>query len=50
MAKYEVVAYPEDGLPRKSVTIEAKNKEEAWAKAWRLFPEYHEIGVWEVAE
>jgi hypothetical protein len=47
MAKYDVVAYPEDGLPRKSATIEAKNKEEAWDKAWRLFPEYHEIGVWE---
>ena len=48
MAKYHVIAYAdEDGYPRKEAVIEAKNKEEAWDKAWRLFPEYHEIGVYE---
>lgn len=47
MAKYIAVAFPESGLPKKSAVVEAKNKEEALAQAWRLFPEYHEIGVWE---
>lgn len=48
MAKYTVIAYPdEDGYPRKTAVIEAANKEEAWAKAFKLFPEYHEVGVWE---
>lgn len=45
--KYTVVAYAEDGLSRKEVTITARDKEEAWSKAWRMFPEYHEVGVWE---
>ena len=45
--KFTVVAYAENGLPRKEVTIAARNKDEAWAKAWRMFPEYHEVGVFE---
>ena len=45
--KYTVIAYTEGGLPRKETTITARNKDEAWAKAWRLFPEYHEVGVLE---
>ena len=48
MAKYHVVAYPdEDGYLRKEAVIEARNKDEAQDKAWRLFPEYHEVGVFE---
>ena len=45
--KYTVIAYAESGLPRKEATITAHNKDEAWARAWRMFPEYHEVGVWE---
>jgi hypothetical protein len=51
--KYCVIAYPEcdEGyLPRKETTVEARDKTEAWYKASRLFPEYHEIGIYEVKE
>lgn len=50
MPKFVIVAYPEcdEGyLPRKETTIEARDKTEAWYKASRLFPEYHEIGIYE---
>lgn len=45
--RYTVVAYAEEGLPRKEQDITARTKDEAWSKAWRLFPEYHEVGVYE---
>lgn len=45
--KYTVVAYAEGSLPRKEVAITARNKDEAWDKAWRMFAEYHEVGVFE---
>ena len=45
--RYTVIAYAEGGLPHKAATITANNHEEAWDKAWRMFPEYHEMGVWE---
>ena len=47
--KFTVVAYAdaEYGLPRKEAIITARNKDEAWAKAWRMFAEYHEVGVFE---
>ena len=49
MAKYCVIAYAdEDDYPRKEAVIEARNKEEAQSRAWRMFPEYHEVGVFEV--
>ena len=49
MKKYEVVAYPdEDGNKRQETVIEAENHTQAKIKAWRMFPEYHEIGVYEV--
>ena len=49
MKKYSVVAHPdEDGYPRKEAVIEAENHTQAQAKAWRLFPEYHEVGVYEL--
>ena len=48
MKQYHVIAYAdEDGYPRKEATIEARNKDEAQNKAWRMFPEYHEVGVFE---
>lgn len=48
LAKYHVVAYAdEDGYPRREATIEARNKDEAQSKAWRMFPEYHQVGVFE---
>jgi hypothetical protein len=48
--KFTVIAYAEcdEGyLPRREVTITARNRDEAWSKAWRMFPEYHEVGVFE---
>jgi hypothetical protein len=48
--KYTVIAYAdEDGYPRQSTTIEAANQEDAQSRAWKLFPEYHEVGVFEEA-
>ena len=48
MKKYTVIAYPdEDGYPRRCATIEAENHEQAKIKAWRMFPEYHQVGVFE---
>lgn len=49
MKKYSVTAYPdEDGNKRQDAIIEANNQDEAYRKAWRMFPEHHEVGVWEV--
>lgn len=51
MKKYVIVAYPESDegyLPRQEKTIYAKDHDEAQAKAWREFPEYHQVGAFEV--
>lgn len=52
--KWLIVAYPErDGscsLPRKEKIVYAKNRGEAEAIAWREFPEYNEIGVYEAED
>ena len=49
--KYNVIAYPdEDGYPRQETTIIAANREQAQDKAWRMFPEYHEVAVFEESE
>jgi hypothetical protein len=50
MAKWTIVAYPDEetGGSRKSKTIEAKDWNEAIDKAYREFPEYHEVGAYEV--
>ena len=45
--RYTVIAYAEERLPRKEVEITAKTKDQAWSKAWKMFPEYHEVGVYE---
>jgi hypothetical protein len=53
MPKFVIVAYPEcdEGyLPRKEKTITARDHAEAERIAWREFPEYHEVGAFEVKE
>ena len=54
MKKWKIVAYPEvDGnyyLPRQEKEIFAKDRDEAISKAWREFPEYHEVNAFEVVE
>ena len=54
MKKWTIVAYAEcEGnysLPRKEVEVSANTHEEAMNKAWRLFPEYHQLGAYEVTE
>ena len=49
MNEFIVVAYPdpEYGLPKQEKTIIAATLESAKEWAYQLFPEYHEIGVYE---
>lgn len=49
--KWTIVAYPEfdeGGLPRKEQVIYAEDHDEAMKIAWRTFPEYHEVGAYEM--
>ena len=49
--KWTIVAYPErdEGyLPRKEEIVYAENHDEAMRIAWRVFPEYHEVGAYEM--
>lgn len=49
MKKYNIVAYAdEDGNKRQEAFIEAEDYTQAQEKAWRLYPEYHEVGVFEM--
>ena len=54
MKKFVIIAYAEvDGnyyLPRKRAEIYAANHAEAERRAWDMFPEYHEIGAFEVED
>ncbi len=54
MKKWIIVAYTVvDGnhhLPRQEAEIYAETHAEAESKAWRMFPEYHEVGAYEVTE
>jgi hypothetical protein len=52
MKKYEIKAYGEyeKGLKSQTKIIEAKDGAEAWDIAWKTFPEYHELGVFEQKE
>lgn len=51
MPRYEIVAYPdEEGNKRQETIIRADNYEKALDKAWRTFPEHHEVGVYEIEE
>ena len=48
MSKWAIIAYPEDGMPKQTKIIEAKNRNEAMQIAWAEFPEYHEVGAYEI--
>lgn len=54
MKKWNIIAYAECEqnycLPRREKTVYAKDHYEAQKLAWREFPEYHEVGVFEVEE
>lgn len=51
MKKYNVIAYAdEEGNKRKEAVVEAENYTQAQIKAWNMFPEWHEIGVFEMEE
>ena len=49
MGRYLVRAYADEeyGLKEQKVIIKAENYAKAKEKAWDMFAEYHEIGVWE---
>ena len=49
MKKYKVIAYPgEEGSKRQEAVIEAEDDAQAKIKAWKMFPEWHEVGVYEM--
>ena len=51
MKKWTIVAYPEfdeGNLPRKEAIVYAETHGAAIRKGFRLFPEYHEIGAYEI--
>lgn len=52
MKKYLIKAYGdyERRLKQKTKIITAEDEEEAWIKAWKTFPEYKELGVFEQKE
>ena len=50
MKKWCIVAYPEEGLPRREATVVAATHELAAWQGFNIFPEYHEIGAYEVEE
>ena len=49
---WRIVAFPdpEEGLQKKEIIVQAFGRYEAMDKGWRTFPEYHEIGVYEIKE
>lgn len=53
MAKWKITAYPDEedySAGKKTKVINAKNYDEAIDRAWREFPEYHEVNAFEVKE
>ena len=50
MKKWLIVAYAEEGLPRREATVDAGTHELAVWQGFNIFPEYHEIGAYEVEE
>ena len=53
MKKWQIVAYAEHDegyLPRKEAVVYARDSEEALYKGFRMFPEYHEVGAFEIKE
>ena len=47
LKRYTIIAYAEEGLPRQEKTVMAKDHDSAMAHAWRMFPQYHEVGAYE---
>lgn len=53
MAKWKIVAYPDEenrSAGKKEIVIEANGRYEAMDIGYKLFPEYHELGAYEVKE
>lgn len=52
MRAFKIVAYSDSecGLKERRVCIKAENYEQAKRIAWTMFPEYHQIGVFEQDE
>ena len=53
MKKWQIVAYPEcdeGNLSKKGAVVDARDSEEALYKGFRMFPEYHEVSVFEIKE
>lgn len=52
MKKYKIKAYGdyERRLKQQERIITAEDEEQAWITAWKTFPEYKELGVWELKE
>jgi hypothetical protein len=50
MPKFKIVAYGDAdyGMMKREKEVIAISREDAMAIGWREFPEYHEIGVYEV--
>ena len=48
MSKWLIIAFAdeENGLPRQKQIVEAPDKQTAEKMGWKIFPEYHEIGVY----
>ena len=49
MKTYTIKAYADwdRRLKERTKTITAEDEEEAWITAWKTFPEYKELGVFE---
>lgn len=53
MAKWKIVAYPDEedsSMGRKEKIIEANGRYEAMDIGYKLFPEYHELGAYEIKD
>lgn len=55
MAKWKIVARPDEedyhyGLKPQEKIIEANDYEGAIRAAWREYPEYHQVGAYEIKE
>jgi hypothetical protein len=55
MAKWKIAARPDEedyecGLRPKEKIIEANDYEGAIRAAWREYPEYHQVGAYEIKE
>lgn len=47
MKKWRIIAYAEEGLPRREASVIAATHELAIWQGFNIFPEYHEVGAFE---